>query len=232
MTTPPKDLATSLKEWLLYEQQPCLRKWWKQLRMGKPTGLGPVSFEKTLRRIKAFEDYLENDIYPNTDTNMTRNHLTPEEHARIVTLLDLLNRQGPRSADSLRNQIKDPFLESSVLKAEQMGLLERKTYSLVLFFGISPPGKTWLAIAKQPPAERRWQTKDGRSLTPAEMTVEHLFNALAYVVRSPSGRAYWVKAFADEIHKRGASIPEGAVAAKARLDELEQRLANAKAALA
>ena len=40
------------------------------------------------------------------------------------------------------------------------------------------------------------------------------------------------KAFAKEIRKRGASIPEGAVAAKARLEELEQRLANAKAALA
>lgn len=185
------------------------------------------SFSERKTWLRKFEGYLMN---PNT--NMTKNHLTPEEHARIVTLLDLLNRQGPRTADSLRNQIKDRFLESSVLKAEQMGLLERKTYSLVLFFGISPPGKSWLAIAKQPPTERRWQTKDGRSLTPAEMTVEHLFNALAFAVRSPTTDAYWVTAFAEEIRKRGASIPEGAVAAKARLDELEQRLANAKAALA
>lgn len=184
------------------------------------------SFSERKTWLRKFEGYLMN---PNT--NMTKNHLTPEEHARIVTLLDLLNRQGPRTADSLRNQIKDRFLESSVLKAEQMGLLERKTYSLVLFFGISPPGKSWLAIAKQPPTERRWQTKDGRSLTPAEMTVEHLFNALAYAVRACPD-PYWKDAFAAEIYRRNASIPEGAVAAKARLDELEQRLVNAKAALA
>lgn len=171
---------------------------------------------------------------PNTDTtntSMSTNHLTPEEHARLRGLLHILKDAGYSGSyvRDLNRGIRN--WEAEVARAERMGLIAKEIMGFGVLFNITESGKAWLAIAQKPPTERHWQTQDGRRLTPAEMTAEHLFNALAFAVKNTVD-VYWVNAFAQEIAKRGASIPDGAVAAKARLDELEQRLANAKAALA